>query len=209
MPFVEMVNSEFATSIAGFPEAGGNQAGERSAARREYYLFYRPSDESFPAMIEPFARRLDAPSSSGAAALARIPVENDVISLSAIHVDDEYFEALEETRRIVADIVLVDEGILIPLKARAFLGLSLRKAEGENVDRRHVRRHRGDVYLLVRLLPDDGSLALAASIRDDLRESIGRTLGNPDFDCAAFELLSTLVYAEATIGRYYRLEVSG
>ena len=61
---------------------------------------------------------------------------------------------------VIDDISFVDERILIPFKARAFLDLSECKAKGERVDARHIRKHRGDVFRLVQLLPGEGSLAL-------------------------------------------------
>ena len=206
---VEVVGAGFARVFADFLEAGGYEARERSTGRREFYRFHRPSDETFPAMIELFARRPGALVLPDGAALAPIPVEEDVISLSAILVDEDYFGALEELRLVIDDISLVDERILIPFKARAFLDLSERKAKGEKVDARHIRKHRGDVFRLVQLLPGEGSLALADSIRADLGEFLGQVLRDPAFDYAALGLALTLDDATAILGRYYRLDSLG
>ena len=203
---VEVVGAGFARVFADFLEAGGYQARERSTGRREFYRFYRPSDETFPAMIELFARRPDALALPDSATLAPIPVEEEVISLSAILVDDDYFGALDEMRLVIDDISLVDERILIPFKARAFLDLSERRAKGEKVDARHIRKHRGDVFRLVQLLPEEGSLALAASIRADLGEFLGQVLEDSAFDYAALGLPLTWDDATAILGRYYRLD---
>ena len=129
---VEVVTVEFGTVFADFLEAGGYRARERSTGRREFYRFHRPADETFPAMIELFARRPDTLKLPNGAELSPIPVEEDVISLSAILLDDDYFEALQKARRVIDDISLIDETILIPLKAHAFLDLSERKANGED-----------------------------------------------------------------------------
>lgn len=206
---VEVVGAEFATVFTDFLKAGEYQARERSTGQREFYRFHRPLDETFPAMIELFARRPDALALPDGAALAPIPVEEDVISLSAILVDNDYFEALEKMRLIIDDVSLVDERLLIPFKARAFLDLSERKATGENVDARHIRKHRGDVFRLVQLLPGEGSLALADSIRADLGEFLGQALGDQGFDYAALKLPLSLDDAAAILGRYYRLEGFG
>lgn len=203
---VEVVGAGFARVFADFLEEGGYQARERSTGRREFYRFHRPSDETFPAMIELFARRPDALALPDSATLAPIPVEEEVISLSAILVDDDYFGALDEMRLVIDDISLVDERILIPFKARAFLDLSERRAKGEKVDARHIRKHRGDVFRLVQLLPEEGSLALAASIRADLGEFLGQVLEDSAFDYAALGLPLTRDDATAILGRYYRLD---
>ena len=206
---VEVVGAGFARVFADFLEAGGYQARERSTGRREFYRFHRPSDETFPAMIELFARRPDALDLPDGAALAPIPVEEEVISLSAILVDDDYFGALEEMRVVIEDVSLVDERILIPFKARAFLDLSERRAKGEKVDARDVRKHRGDVFRLVQLLPGEDSLALADSIRADLGEFLERVHDDPDFDYKALNLPVTLADATAILRRFYRLDRSG
>ena len=206
---VEVVGAEFATVFAEFLEAGGYQARERSTGRREFYRFHRPSDGTFPAMIELFARRPDALALPDSRALAPIPAEEDAISLSAILMDNDYFDALKTMRSIVDDVSLVDERLLIPFKARAFLDLSERKATGENVDARHIRKHRGDVFRLVQLLPGEGSVALAASIQADLGGFLGQALGEKDFNYAVLKLPLALDDAAATLGRYYRLEGPG
>ena len=121
---VEVVGAEFGTVFADFLEAGGYRARERSTGRREFYRFHHPADDTFPAMIELFARRPDTQLLTDGAELAPIPVEEDVIGLSALLLDDDYFEALRNMRCTIDDISLVDERILIPLKARAFLDLA-------------------------------------------------------------------------------------
>ena len=144
-------------------------------------------------MIELFARRPDTQLLPEGAELAPIPVEEDVISLSAILLDDNYFDALRNMRRVIDDISLVDERILIPFKARAFLDLAQRRANDEDVDARHIRKQRADVFRLIQLLPGEGSLALADSMRADLGEFLGQALGDPGFDYAAYAAAS--VYA--------------
>ena len=139
---VEVVGAEFGTVFADCLEAGGYRARERSTGQWEFYRFHRPADDTFPATIELFARRPDTQLLPEGAELAPIAVEEDVISLSAILLDDNYFDALRNMRRVIGDISLVDERILIPFKARAFLDLAQRRANGEAVDARHIRKQR-------------------------------------------------------------------
>ena len=91
------------------------------------------------------------------AELAPIPVEEGVISLSAILLGDNYFDALRHVRRVIDDISLVYERILIPIKASAFLDLAQRWANGESADARHIRKQRADVFRLTQLLPGEGT----------------------------------------------------
>ena len=101
---VEVVDAAFGRTFGAFLDAGGYQARERSDGVREFYRFHRPTDQSFPFMIELFARRpgnLDLPED---ARLARIPVDEDIVSLSAILLDENYFEALQAARRQIDGI---------------------------------------------------------------------------------------------------------
>lgn len=85
---VEVVDAAFGTAFKAFLDAGGYQARERSTGEKEFYRFHKPSDQSFPFMIELFSRKrgtLDLPEN---AELTPIPVEEDVVSLSAILLDD-------------------------------------------------------------------------------------------------------------------------
>ncbi len=202
---VEVVGAEFGTVFADFLEAGGYQARERSTGRREFYRFHRPSDETFPAVIELFARRPDTQLLPEGAELAPIAVEEDVTSLSAILLDDDYFEVLQNMRRIIDDISLVDENILIPFKARAFLDLAGRKANGEDVDARHIRKHRADVFRLTQLLPGSGNLLLADPIRADPAEFLDRVSSDPAFDYGALKLPIALADAREILSKYYQL----
>lgn len=56
---------------------------------------------------------------------------------------------------------------MIPLKAHAWLDLTARKQAGEQVDSKHIRKHRNDVLLLSGQLTED-PIELPDSIRKDL-----------------------------------------
>lgn len=202
---VEIVESAFANMFASFLEAGGYQARERSTGQREFYRFHRPSDDAYPAMIELFARKPDVFDLPGVSELTPIPVEEDVISLSAIILDDEYYEVLQDARRTLDGISLVDATVLIPFKARAFLDLTDRKAKGGTVDERHIKKHRADVFRLVQLLPGAGEKLLPKPLRDDLRRFLAATQADVKFSYDALRLPIPLVEAARILNRYYQL----
>ncbi|CAH2409468.1 hypothetical protein [Mesorhizobium escarrei] len=96
---VEVVDPAFAAAFKAFLDAGGYQARERSDGKKEFYRFHRPSDQSFPFMIELFSRKpgtLNLPEGAG---LTPIPVEEDIVSLSAILLDEGYYDALQAGKR--------------------------------------------------------------------------------------------------------------
>lgn len=60
--------------------------------------------------------------------------------------------------------------LLIPLKAKAFLDLTARKAHGSPVDAKSIRKHRIDVFRLYQILDPTRRLTLQDPVRNDLRE---------------------------------------
>lgn len=135
---VEVVDAEFGDAVNRFLNAGGYKARERSDRRREFYRFHCPTDESYPYMIELFARR---PAKLGLPAdLARIPVEEDVASLSAILLEEAYYEALVAAKSIVDDITIANIELLIPFKVYAFLNLSKSKEQGKQIGSNEIKK---------------------------------------------------------------------
>ena len=120
-------------------------------------------------MIELFSRRaLDLPADVH---LSPVPSGEDLSSLSAILLDDDYYRLVLDSRRLVDGISTVPAGCLIPLKARAWLDLTARKAAGEpNVSESDIKKHRNDVFrLLVTLAPAD-RVQVSEAVRAHLRQ---------------------------------------
>ncbi len=92
----------------------------------------------------------------------------DIHSLSAILMDDDYY-ALVRTQRDLRDgLPCANATALIPLKAKAWLDLTRRKAEGEAVDSKNIAKHRNDVFRLSTTLPGEPGPEIQASILCDL-----------------------------------------
>jgi hypothetical protein len=99
-----------------------------------------------------------------------IPVRvEDAESLSAILLDGNYYELIMEHRRKVEGIWMADAAALIPLKARAWIDLASRKAAGEPVDSKKIKKHRRDVFALAATLPDEEGPHLSDPVLADLR----------------------------------------
>lgn len=202
---VEVVNAAFGKAFRAFLDAGGYQARERSNGEKEFYRFHKPTDQSFPFMIELFSRKpgtLDLPED---AALTPIPVEEDVVSLSAILLDEGYYEALQTAKRKVDGVTIIDETLLIPFKARAFLDLKARSDAGEHVDSKNIKKHRNDVFRLVQILPGDASVEMSESIRDDLRRFVELAQADEALDPKALGVPFTRDEALALVRSAYGL----
>lgn len=166
---VEVVDAEFGEAFQNFLDAGGYKARERSNSRKEFYRFHRPANDRYPLMIELFARRPDTLYLPDGAHLAPIPVEENVASLSAILLEDAYYEALLTAKSIDDDVAIADVRLLIPFKAHAFLNLSKSRDQGEEIGRDLVRKHQKDVFRLSQLLRHDERIEIPEQIKDDMR----------------------------------------
>ena len=58
----------------------------------QFYRFSHPMSNRYPAMIELFTRKLDAIQLPDDAVLTPLPMDEDISSLSAILLDDDYYE---------------------------------------------------------------------------------------------------------------------
>ena len=93
--------------------------------------------------------------------LTPIPIDEAAASLSAILLDDAYYEFILAGRKKVDGLPWVGEDRLIPLKASAWLDLGERHAKGGAVDSKSVRKHANDVLRLSQLLAPDVRIAVA------------------------------------------------
>ncbi len=188
---VEVVNADFAAQMTAFLTDGGYTARLRADGAPQYYRFQDPTDPAFPAMLELFARKPDLLVLPDGAQTARVPADDGLISLSAILLNADYYAALKAARRQIDGVTVLDESMLVPFKARAFLDLSDRKARGEPVDSQHIKKHRNDVVRLVQLLIPDQSIAINAPLRDDLSRFVAALRADQAFNPRDIKVMMT------------------
>jgi hypothetical protein len=188
---VEVVDARFAEKFKSFIDAAGYEVRERNDGKKEYHRFYKPKDQTFPYMVELFSRKSGVFNLPDDAQVQRVSVEDDAISLSAILLDEDYFAAVKSARVEVEGVMIADETVLIPFKAKAFLDLTERKAKGEKVDQKNIDKHKRDVFRLVQLLPKDARVDFAPSIMDDLHRFIGAVEADDTLDPNKFGVALT------------------
>jgi hypothetical protein len=203
---VEVVDAAFGAAFKGFLDAGGYEARERGDGKKEFYRFHRPADKSFPFMIELFARKSGTLNLPDDAELTPIPVDEDVLSLSAILLDEGYYEALHAAKRQFDGVTVIDETLLIPFKARAFLDLTERARNGEKIDSKNIKKHRNDVFRLLQLLPADANIEVPEPIRADLRRFVDLVEGDDTLDPRAFQVKMTRAEGVALVQSAYGLD---
>lgn len=165
---VEALDGEFIRAFWDFIRLGGYQNQQKSTMRKLLYRFYHPQNVSYPAMLELFSRTPDALTLPEGSHLTPIPTDEEVASLSAILLNDEYYRLIHNGKRIVDGIPIVGHEYIIPLKARAWLDLiALRKA-GKDIHSNDINKHRSDVFKLYQLLSPETRVPLPPVVREDL-----------------------------------------
>ncbi|MBA4370716.1 MAG: hypothetical protein C0418_03950 [Coriobacteriaceae bacterium] len=173
---VESLDAEFGRVFWEFVQDGGYDFRHRSTGVARFYRFHSPSEPSYPAMLELFARRPDALALPPDAELAPLPVADEVSSLSAILLDDAYYDFVRSGARGVDGLTLLGAEHLIPLKANAWLDLTARRERGEAVDSNDIKKHRNDVVRLYQLIAPATRVGLPPTIAEDMRAFLGCAL---------------------------------
>lgn len=171
---IEALDRTFVEAFWEFIRAGCYKIQEKAAGGRQLYRFRDPAARGYPFMLELFSRAPDMLRLADESRLTPIPAPDEVSSLSAILLDDDYYRFLLDGRRDADGIPFVGPEHLLPLKARAWLDLTGRREQGEEIDGRDIRKHRNDVFRLYRILNPDFGGAVPRRVKDDLREFASR-----------------------------------
>lgn len=168
---VEALDAAFGKLIWGYINAAGYEHKTKSSGLPQFYRFTNPKTKDYPAMIELFSRKIDAIVLPDNAEFSPLPMEEDISSLSAILLDEDYYRFLVQGRVQVDGVTILDAPYLIPFKAKAWIDLTRRKTSGEPIDERNIRKHKNDVFRLSELLNDHTNVStlLPASVREDIR----------------------------------------
>lgn len=169
---IEAVDVSFGRRFWEYVTFAGYEHRNKSTGGLQFYRFANPQSREYPTMIELFARKPDRIVLSEDAVLCPLPIDEDVSSLSAILLDDDYYSFLRQGRIRVEGVTVLDAPYLIPFKAKAWLDLSNRKADGAHVDSKSIRKHKNDVFRLTELLDrnQEPLFHLPNSIKGDIRE---------------------------------------
>ncbi len=165
---VELLEDEFVKRFWEFVKNGAYETRQKSDGARKYYRFIKPAKDEYPFQLELFARNPDLLDLADDAHLTPIPVDEDLSSLSAILMNDDYYRFTLNNSIVKSDLHLATVETLICLKAEAFLDLRAGKEEGARIDEKDTRKHRNDVIRLAALLTLDNPFKLPDSISKDM-----------------------------------------
>ena len=104
-------------------------------------------------MLELFSRQPKNFEIAQESVLTPIPIEEEISSLSAILLNEEYYNFIQSHKTQIDEISLLSIEGLIALKIKAWLDLSERKSNGEQIDSKDIKKHKNDILRLFVSLP--------------------------------------------------------
>lgn len=181
---VEALTPEFGEKFWEFVEAGQYRNKATSAGKPQFYIFDKPEKEAYPKMIELFARTdFELKEMDG---LTPIHIDDEVSSLSAILLNEDYYNVLLAGREVVQELSVLRPEYLILFKAKAYLDLSDRKEKGENVDSRDIRKHKNDILRIAVEFVLESVTTLPTTVIKDMEQFIIRLEAEP-FDAGVLK----------------------
>ncbi len=169
---LEALNPEFGKQFWEYVIEAGYEHCKSSSGEPVFYRFSKPKSEGFPAMIELFSRKMDSMFLPDDAILEPLHIGDEISSLSAILLEKDYYDFLRSGKTVLDGVSVLSAEYIIPFKMKAWLELSARKANGENVDSKNIKKHKNDVFRLTELLYPETRVLVPETVYYDIREFI-------------------------------------
>lgn len=165
---IEALTREFVDHFWKFVIDGGYECYKKKNGTKCFYRFQKPSNESYPFMLELLTDNSILYDGLNQV-VHPLVLDDEIISLSAILLNQDYYQFLMNNKIKLSGIMLVNEKAIIPLKICAFLDLSKKKSNGENIGSDTINKHKYDVYRLVQLLTSTPLHNVPDIIKDEVR----------------------------------------
>lgn len=161
---------EFASVFWEYIKEGGYKCGWRNKESMRFYRFTEGKTD-YPAMIELFSRKpgYHLESKEG---IIPIYIDDDISSLSAILLNDDFYEFMKSGRRVVDGIGVLGAEHLIPFKMYAWINLLERKRLGEHVNEKDLKKHKYDVFRLLQIVTDGTKVKTRGLVAESIHRYI-------------------------------------
>lgn len=200
---IEALSKEFAKVFWKYVSEAQYEHIHKGTGKTEFYRFYKPKSSEYPMMIELFSKSPKWMIPTTNHHIVPIHVDNEISSLSAILLNDDYYDFLRKGIHIIDGISILDAEHMIRFKAKAWLDLKERKERGNHVDSRDIKKYKNDVIRLSMLLVPDNKIEVLDMIKNDLSQFIQnidkedinlKQLGILNIDKKDFILLLSEIY---------------
>lgn len=176
---IDVLDGKFFERFWQFIRSGRYEISERTTGSPILFRFSKPVASGYPVQIELFGIRPDNVSIPENYKFTPIPAGDGLSSLSAILLDDEYYEYIKSTRLAINGLSVTPPKTLIPLKARAYLDLAKRKLDGGAVDDKAIKKHKNDVFRVFQLLTENDRGPVPKVVADDLSDFLAAVGAEP------------------------------
>lgn len=166
---IEAIKPEFVKRFWSFIKEGQYSVQQKETEKRNCYRFKKPRTDGFPKQVELFCRVPDVIDVVEEAHLTPIPAEEGLSSLSAILLDEDYYNYTIQTSEHKNDVHFASPQTLICLKAFAFISNTQRAKDGHRVQSGDISKHKNDVFRMVLLLPEETTFEIPSKIKQDLQ----------------------------------------
>lgn len=174
---VEALTSEFGERFWKFIQDGRYRNKATNGEKPQFYRFDKPENELFPKMMELFCRSdFELREMTG---VTPIYIDDTVSSLSAILLNDDYYNVLIKGKAVANGLSVLRPEYLILFKAKAYLDLKQRKQNGETVDSNDIKKHKKDVLRITAELMLESVENLPFSVKADIDTFIGLLESEP------------------------------
>lgn len=174
---VEALTTEFGDRFWEFVKGGKYRNKVTNKGKQQFYRFDKPEADNYPRTIELFCREnFELRETKG---ITPVHVDDSVSSLSAILLDEDYYQILLEGRSIEDGLSVLRPEYLILFKAKAYLDLDLRKKNGEKIDSSDIGKHKKDILRIIGELELRKTKELPISVKNDIDNFIVTLIDNP------------------------------
>lgn len=163
---IEALTPKFAERFWDFIVAGRYRNKTTNDGKPQFYRFDKPEENSFPKMIELFCRsdfKLE-----NAEGIISIHIDDEISSLSAILLDDDYYKVLLDGKVVRNGLSVLRPEYIILFKAKAYLDLKERKETGGTVDSNDIKKHKKDILRIAADLMLERVIDLPVSVNEDI-----------------------------------------
>lgn len=174
---VEALTPEFGEKFWEFIQDGGYRNKSTNGQKPQFYRFDKPENDAYPKMIELFCRsNFELREMTG---ITPIHIDDEVSSLSAILLNDDYYRILLEGKVVRNGLSVLRPEYLILFKAKAYLDLKQRKDRGEAVDSKNISKHKKDILRIAAELVLESIGELPEAVETDIRAFINLLAQDP------------------------------
>lgn len=168
---VENMTPEFANVFWQFISEGGYRPGVRknsdNSPKSVLYSFDNGT-VGYPMKIELLSRHNEV--FTNAAHTEPLPIDGEVSSLSAIILDEPYYNLTVRNSFISNGLRYASPVALAALKARAYLNLLAERASGHHVNSKDILKHRNDVLKLTATMTPGQTTEVSQEVIDTVNE---------------------------------------